>query len=199
MGASLPYPPGVEVTGRGIAAALEAFGGFTVLAGQVLLANGVGRADRNGFILLDSEGWYPIEGYLKAYREIEAQFGEGMIRKLGAAKARHARFPTTIVDVPTAMRALDVAYHMNHRHRGHVMFDTKTGTLLEGIGHYFCYQVPGQSKIVMRCDNPYPCAFDEGLIEELARRFATRVTLAHDPSSTCRKKGATSCTYMLTW
>ena len=199
MSVNAAIQSGIEVTGRAIPAAIEAFGEFTVLAGQMLMANGIGRPDKNGFIQVDVEGWYPIESYLKTYKQIAEQLGDRLVRKLGAAKAKHARFPPTLVDVPTAMQAMDVGFHMNHRHHGRVMFDPLTGTMLEGIGHYHCQHIPGQQRIVMHCDNPYPCAFDQGILEAMAQRFAPTAALTHDPLRPCRKKGDPSCTYVITW
>jgi hypothetical protein len=198
MQVSVSAHSGFEVTGRGIPATLEAFGEFTVLAGQMLMANGVGRPDRNGFIQVDTEGWYPLDGYLRTYRQIEEQLGPQMLRKMGAAKARHAVFPANMVDITTAMQSLDVGFHMNHRQHGRPMFDPISGLMLEGIGHYHCQLVMGQRRIIMRCDNPYPCKFDEGLIEELARRFSPGATLEHE-SGSCRRKGGTLCAYLVTW
>jgi hypothetical protein len=71
--------------------------------------------------------------------------------------------------------------------------------MLEGIGHYHFQHVTGQRRIVMRCDTPYPCAFDKGMIEAMARRFVPTAMLEHDTPSTCRSKGSTSCTYLVTW
>ena len=108
-------------------------------------------------------------------------------------------FPPTIVDITTAMQAMDVAYHMNHRQHGRVMFDGVTGRLLEGIGHYHCSHTVGQRRILLRCDNPYPCTFDQAIIETMARRFIPSALVEHDYSSTCRKKGSTTCSYIVTW
>lgn len=198
MQVSVPMHSGIEVTGRSIPAALEAFGEFTVLAGQMLMENGVGVPDKSGFIRLDLEAWYPLEGYLKTIKDVEAQFGAKMIRKLGAALARYAVFPPHMVDITTTMQAIDVAYHMNHRQHGRPMFDPVKGQMLEGIGHYHCHQLVGKRRILMRCDNPYPCKFDEGLLEVMARRFTPTAVLEHEPGS-CRSKGGQSCTYAITW
>jgi hypothetical protein len=189
---------GIEVTGRGVPAALEAFGEFTVLAGQMLMANGVGVPDKSGFIRVDLEAWYPLEGYLKTIKDVEEQFGPKMLRKLGAAKARHAMFPPNMVDLTSTMQAVDVGYHMNHRQHGRPMFDPVNGQMLEGIGHYHCHQLPGKRRILMRCDNPYPCKFDEGLLEAMARRFISTAVVEHEPGS-CRSKGGQNCTYSITW
>jgi hypothetical protein len=199
MRTSVPMHSGIEVSGRVIPAALEAFGEFTVLAGQMLMANGVGRPDRNGFIRVDTDAWYPLDGYLKTYKEIEEQLGTQLIRKLGMAYGRYALAPPTIVDITTAMQAMDVAFHMNHRQHGRIMFDGITGVMLEGIGHYHSSHAVGQRRIVMRCDNPYPCTFDQALLESRARRYSPGALVEHESPSTCRKKGSTLCSYLVTW
>lgn len=199
MRTGVPIHSGIEVTGRVIPAALEAFGEFTVLAGQMLMANGVGRADRNGFVQVDTTGWYPLDGYLKTCKEIEEQLGSALIRRLGLTHAHFSLSPPTIVDITTAMQGMDVGYHMSHRQHGRVMFDGVTGVMLEGIGHYHCHHVVGQRRIIMRCDNPYPCTFDQALIEARARRFVPGALVEHDAPSTCRKKGSTTCSYIVTW
>jgi hypothetical protein len=189
---------GIEVTGRGVPAALEAFGEFTVLAGQMLMANGVGAPDKSGFIRVDLEAWYPLEGYLKTIKDVEEQFGPNMLRKLGAAKAKHAVFPPHMVDITSTLQAIDVGYHMNHRQHGRPMFDPVKGEMLEGIGHYHYHQLLGKRRILMRCDNPYPCKFDEGLLEAMARRFSPNAVLEHE-SGSCRSKGGQHCTYSISW
>ncbi len=51
--------------------------------------------------------------------------------------------------------------------------------------------------------NHYCCAFDRGVPEGFANRFRpdgiTDVVVRHDDSQPCRKDGADSCTYILTW
>ena len=60
----------------------------------------------------------------------------------------------------------------------------------------------GSSSGRMLCDNPYPCEFDEGLVDALTERhrppdaFFIRVT--HAPGD-CRQRGGTSCTYNVAW
>ncbi len=198
MNTRSPMFSGIEVTGRCIPAALEAFGEFTVLAGQMMMANGMGKPDRSGFIRVELEAWYPLEGYLKTLKEVEAQFGPKMLRKVGEAQARHVMLPPNMVDITTTMQALDVGFHMNHRQHGRPMFDPVKGQMLEGIGHYYCHQLVGKKRILIRCDNPYPCKFDEGLLETMARRFAPLAGVEHEPGS-CRSKDGPSCTYAVTW
>ena len=82
------------------------------------------------------------------------------------------------------------------------LFDPKTGRMREGIGHYV-YEAAGDRKLKMTGHNPYPCEFDRGIIEAMAKRFkpagAALVRVKHDDSAPCRKTGADSCTYWVEW
>jgi hypothetical protein len=72
----------------------------------------------------------------------------------------------------------------------------------EGIGHSG-FEEAEKAKAKMICNNPYPCDFDRGSVEAVAKRFkpagssAARVT--HDDSAPYRKKGGDACTYLVEW
>lgn len=71
----------------------------------------------------------------------------------------------------------------------------------EGIGHYV-FSKPGDREAKMVCQNPYPCDFDRGIIEGMARKFrptGSTVQIAHNDAAPCRKKGAQSCEYIIKW
>ena len=55
----------------------------------------------------------------------------------------------------------------------------------------------------MICKNPYPCDFDKGIIKAVAKKFkpkdSVNIIVEHDESAPCRKKGADSCTYLVSW
>jgi hypothetical protein len=91
---------------------------------------------------------------------------------------------------------------MNHRINGEVLFNPKTGAMKEGIGHY-SFEKTGPRAANMVCKNPYPCDFDRGIIESAARKFKPAdsiiLSVTHDDSKPCRKKGHDSCTYIVTW
>ena len=52
------------------------------------------------------------------------------------------------------------------------------------------------------CDNPYPCEFDEGLLDAVTDRYRPKdsffIRLSHDPSG-CRQRGDRRCTYLISW
>lgn len=68
---------------------------------------------------------------------------------------------------------IDPAYRMNHR---------------GGEIGYYRYAKTGERAATLTCENPYPCPFDEGLIEGVAVKFAAPgawVKVVHAPQS-CR-------------
>jgi hypothetical protein len=68
----------------------------------------------------------------------------------------------------------------------------------EGIGHYNFKKIDDKT-FEMICENPYPCDFDRGIIESMAKKFkpsnTINVSVIHDETKPCRKKGGDSCTY----
>ena len=81
-----------------------------------------------------------------------------------------------------------MAYHMNHRGGE--------------IGNYN-FEKTGERSAKIVSQNPFPCAFDRGIFEAMARRFkpedAATVTVKHDDAAACRTKDGESCTYTVEW
>lgn len=171
--------PGVEVNGE------------TVLA----VVAGMGSAGALGLALLAECGipdprpgrWYLQQSWLDAFKKIADDIGPYALYQIGSKILENARFPSHIDSVGAALASIDVAYHMNHRNGE--------------IGHYH-YSRTGESSARMVCPNPYPCDFDRGIIETVARRFAPEgrwVAVQHDARASCRKRGGESCTYNVSW
>ena len=99
-----------------------------------------------------------------------------------------APLPSPFTGIDTAAKAMsviDVAYYMNHN-------EAAKGR----IGNYrWTAEANGG---LMYCDNPYPCPFDIGILDTIARRFAPGATVEHLPGS-CRLEGGTACTYRVRW
>ena len=79
-----------------------------------------------------------------------------MMFKIGSQVPKHAPFPPTLTDIHTGIAGIDVAYHMNHRKNGQVMFNPESGTMLEGIGHYRYERVPDRSGFWCTAKTPTP-------------------------------------------
>jgi hypothetical protein len=194
-----PFEPGIEAYGASIDAVVDAFKLFPSVALKRLAAFGIGTFQGKNNVVIERDAWYPMDKWLSAFESIATEVGSRGLFQYGQHLPKYAPFPPTINDIHSAMASMDAAYHMNHRKGGKVMFDPSTGQMLEGIGHYGYAPVKHEKKIVSVCENPYPCEFDRGIITSLAARFEKGSRVVHDDKAPCRKTGANSCTYVVTW
>ncbi len=192
------FEKGIEVNGTTVFAVVDGIGAFKSLAKKYLLEAGIGT-EKNGEYVIDLNGWYSHENWLKAFQNIARDIGDSVLKEIGMKIPENAQFPPWVQDIDSAIKSIDVAYHMNHRKDGKVLFDITTGKMFEGIGHYGYERVKDEHKIISACRNPYPCAFDEGIIKSMAKKFEAKAVVHHDNTKPCRKNGAESCTYIITW
>jgi hypothetical protein len=192
------FEPGIEVNGQTVYAVVDGMGHFKSLGEKILLKVGIGEM-KDGKYAIQMDGWYSHDSWLQAFEDIARQIGDPTLKQIGMKIPENAQFPPWVKDVDSAVKSIDIAYHMNHRKKGTVLFNPDTGVMLEGIGHYGYERIDGKNIIVSECKNPYPCAFDHGIITTMARKFELKATVAHDDSKPCRKNGADSCTYLITW
>jgi hypothetical protein len=193
------FEPGIEVWGVLLQWAVAGFRilpetGMRYLARHGLIIPGV-----DGKLRLDINAWYPLETWLACFEAITREVGANVVIDIGRTLGATGELPPHIKDLDQAMAWLDIAYHQHHKKRGKLMYDQATGRMLEGIGHYSTQRVPGEQKIISRCENPYSCDFDLGVLIGYANRFNPRSRVNHDTTAPCRKSGESSCTYVLTW
>jgi hypothetical protein len=189
--------PGIEVLGACLGAIYDGFGAFRSAASKFLLQHKLGTLGADKLATFSPADWYPLESFLAAYHAIQKEVGDQAIYAVGTSIAPNAPWPPFVTDVDSALQSLDVAYHMNHRKNGLVMADAQSGKMIEGIGHY-SYQSTGATTAMVRCDNPYPCDFDRGIIFGIGQRWSrSRVLVEHDDGS-CRKYGDMVCVYRVT-
>jgi hypothetical protein len=169
---------------------LAAMGPYRTIAEKALATCGVGT--------MVPDGWYSLDAFLGAFDALGETVGPNTLFATGKKVPDHAVLPPDIRGVEAALASIDVAYHLNHRREGQVMFDLTTGEMLEGIGHYRCHP-DGDRRIVMVCENPYPPEFDRGVVTGFARRFEPTAKIERDPSKPTRLQGADSCTFIVTW
>jgi hypothetical protein len=191
--------PGIEVNGQTVFSVVDGFGAFTRMGSRYLLDEGIGEPEPDGSVRVERERWYSQEAWLRAFERIGKELGGSALHLIGLKIPANAIFPPWVVDIDSALRSIDVAYHLNHRKQGQVMFDVAAGTMLEGIGHYGFSRDPAAKRILCGCDNPYPCDFDAGIVASMARRFVEHARVEHDPAEPCRKRGADRCTYVVSW
>ena len=147
--------------------------------------------------------WYSQQAWLDAFKEIADTVGDMNLFLIGTAIIENAQFPP-INNLEEGLRSIDVAYHMNHRLDGHVMFNPHNGSMIEGIGHYSVVSYDGKArKAVMCCDNPYPSKFDEGIISQIVQLFkpadSQHQEVKLDVTKERRTAGGDSCTYLISW
>jgi hypothetical protein len=170
----------VEVYGRSVQALVNAMEFLKLRAQRVLASHGIQN--------LEPEKWYPMQHVLSSFEDILKQVGPHTTRAIGHAVPKNAAFPPHIDSFESALLSLDQAYRMNHRGSG-------------DIGSYRVQNGLNRTSTVV-CDNPYPCEFDQGIMEALYDRFppkgSFRLRIEHEAGS-CRSKGGHSCTYHLKW
>ncbi len=173
------FSPKVEVNGQTVLSVVDGMGAYKATALDILKQNGIDNPQPNHF--------YSQQAWLDSFKKIAEHFGPSTLLIIGKKIPENATFPPQIDSIEKALAAIDIAYHMNHRGGE--------------IGHYQ-FTVTGNQTGKMVCNNPYPCDFDRGIITAMAVRFAPKDTnpkVTHDDSQPCRKKGANTCTYLITW
>ena len=174
------FAPNVEVNGATVNSVVEGMGAFKVRALQILTECGITNPE--------NEKWYSQTSWLNAFKIISESIGSSTLYSIGMKIPENAKFPPEINSIEKALASVDVAYHMNHR---------------GGFIGTYKFQSTGERSGVMVCTNPYPDDFDRGIIEAMARKFKPKdsgiVKVVHDDSALCRKKGADSCTYKISW
>ena len=160
------------------------------------------RMLKDNGINLDEKEWFNQQKWLNAFKEIAKKLGDMNLFLIGKAIIENAKFPP-IKGLKEGLNSIDVAYHINHRLNGEIMFNQTNGKMLAGIGHYNVTEFNEKDrKAVMVCNNPYPSKFDEGIITQIIRKFkplGSREYIDLDTSKESRIHGADSCTYIITW
>jgi hypothetical protein len=193
------FEKGIDVNGQTVSSVVEGFAMFKKIPSDILLGLGIGNVGPDGLVQMAPDEWFSHELWLEAFKAIGKVIGMGAIHGIGLKIPECAIFPPWVTDVHSAIRSVDVAYHLNHRKGGQVMFDVEKGTMLEGIGHYGFTPITGEKRILSTCNNPYPCDLDKGILTAMARRFAPDAWVDHVEPEVCRKKGGDQCTYLVTW
>ena len=194
------FEPGIELSGLIVGPIVDAFKLFPSVAVKGLLAHGIG-ALKGKDMVVDRQAWYPIEKWLAAFDAFATTVGPRALFQIGQQIPKYAD-PSQlahVTDIAAGIASIDVGYHMQHRKNGRLMFDPATGQTLPGIGTYASKAEPGQRRITAVCEDPYPCEFDRGLLLGFATKFEKLARVAHDDRTPCRKDGARSCTYQISW
>ncbi len=184
----------VEVNGQTILSFVNALGSMRKIGLKILADNGI-ENPRHG-------EWYLQQNWLDAFTYIANVADSSTLYEIGSAIFDNAEFPSEIGNIYEALSSIDIAYHLNHRLNGEILFDKNTKEKKKGIGNYH-YKEIHKKKIEITCDNPYPCDFDRGIIYSMAKRFkpddAYFVKVEHEKEKSCRDNGDSYCTYNVSW
>jgi hypothetical protein len=192
-------PPGLQVFGGAMQFIVDGgLGEASLRASRMLVEEGVGKLDEKGLILIDKTSWHPVIGMLRAFERIAREVGEIVLHRAGASVPPNAVFPPGIRSAEGALRSINLAYYLHHGLNGEPLLDAAKGVYRSNIGEYRARK-DGERRVSMECDNPYPCDFDFGLVEAMARRFEPRAAVTHAASAPCRKRGAKLCAYTVAW
>ena len=173
------FSPRVEVLGEVVLSLVNGMGAFRRLA--------LGILDDHGIHDPQPEEWYSQQAWLDSFKKIAEQIGPNTLYQIGRQIPQQHYFPPGVDSIETVLTDLDDAYRKAHRGGE--------------VGHYR-FQVIGMQSGKMTCDNPYPCDFDRGIIQALADRFepeGSLVDVRHEDRAPCKKAGADSCTYTISW
>lgn len=163
-----------QILGAAIEPVLKAF--LSEATAAKMLKDGL------GIETLSTQAYYPALKYIKTLDLIRSKVGDAVLRKVGLHIMTSAKWPPNVTNLEGALASIDVAYHMNHRPN-------------ENIGHYKFQKISDKHfKII--CDNPYPCAFDLGIITGVAQAFSPKAMVFHEKNS-CRAQGQPICEYSI--
>ncbi|MBU1076108.1 MAG: hypothetical protein KKH98_02365 [Spirochaetes bacterium] len=194
MAQFVAFQPNVEVNGETILSVVAGMKVVESTAYKILEDNGIAKPKPGQ--------WYPQQAWLNAFKSIAKEVGENTLYQIGKQIPNNAQWPPAVTSIESALGSIDIAYHMNHRIKGEVLFNPETGKMKEGIGHYGFEKI-NDKEIKMTCNNPYPSDFDKGIIQSAAEKFKPadvlliNVELVNPDKS--RKKGGDTCIFKVTW
>lgn len=188
----------VEVHGQDILSFMDALYVSPTLGTMILQQQKIGTLVGNTYQILPKE-WYLLSDKITILQTVLERIGPSSLRKVGEKIPENAIFPPEINDIHKAISAINIAYHMNHRKAGKIMFDAETGKITDGIGYYGYEAVEGENKIISVCENPNISEYDEGILKAMAKRFEPMARVTLDTSKPTRRTGGDSCTFIITW
>lgn len=193
-----PFEPDIEVSGLALPSIVDGFAVLKSIPTRTMVDQGLGHIDEHGDWVLDRRAWYPQGAWLAALEALYVRVGEGALFQIGQKIPANAAFPPWVKDIHSAIRAVNVAYHANHRKRGIPMFDKVSASFQSGIGSYGYQATPGRNEILVECHLPYPSAYARGVLTTMARKFESLATVELlDPSA--EAKQSTHFAFQIRW
>src|SRR5262245_35847775 len=108
-----PFEEGIEVNGQTVYSVVEGFAIFKKVPSDILLALGIGRVGPDGLVELRADEWVSQDLWLRAFEAIALAVGTSALYGIGLRIPECAIFPSWVTDVHSALRSIDIAYHLN--------------------------------------------------------------------------------------
>jgi hypothetical protein len=147
--------------------------------------------EKHGFAEVDPEAWYPIRNAVALLRDIEEEYGDGMMDfvSIGMQVAEHAAFPPEYDDMSyiEIMKDWNRAYGMNNRGEGF-------GAIL--------YEEVDDKHIKMVHTTPFPDDYAYGAMYGAAKRFlpeGTHFVVRYDDDEPRRDEGGEKTIIHIEW
>jgi hypothetical protein len=182
MAQFVPFEQNVEVLGQFIFTLVNATPSGKEYRLHILSKYGIDSIKLNS--------WYSQQQCLKAFEEISIVSGSNILFDIGKGIPEYAIFSPQIDSLEKALRAIDIAYAMNHRGGE--------------IGYYDLIRFDSKARLAkMICTTPYPSEFDRGIITAMLKRFKPKDSVNYSVLLNLRKPtrlhGGDSCTYLIKW
>lgn len=130
----------------------------------------------------DPGAWYPLAGCLRVVDSVLIARGSATVERIGEGLVGIVEWPAPLETVPETMETLGAHYERTHR----------------GDAGTVAFERTGATTGRVRCGTPYPCPLERGIVRGLARRIGTGLVTVTEVGH-CRREGADSCTYELSW
>lgn len=109
MAQFIPFSPSVEVNGQTILSFINAVPN-NAFATKVMKDVLIKYELEN----VQPDAWYKQKLWLSAFEDISRSFGKATLFLIGRVIPESAIFPPQVNSLESALRAIDVAYNMNH-------------------------------------------------------------------------------------
>ncbi|WP_115863764.1 hypothetical protein [Halorussus litoreus] len=135
------------------------------------------------------EVWYPLSAWIEALEDIGAALGDDALTHVGRSVPEGVEWPPDPDSAKSGFATVDDAYQLNHRGGD--------------VGYYEFVEVGEREQRVV-CANPYPCSFDEGIIEGTLRAFGYEFTyppmaFVSETGEECRAESGSQCEYRVAY
>ncbi|MGM0597528.1 MAG: hypothetical protein ACQES9_10860 [Myxococcota bacterium] len=135
-----------------------------------------------GMRRIEPDQWYPQILFLRFFKRLLKAKGDDYLFDLGKKLVQNTMMPPYVDNFHYAIRAFDLGYTIIHRNQIGAMFGQKSKNEL-------------RTEIIAA--NPYPCPFDWGILQQIAKDYASTAKLSHDFTAGCRLDGDHACKYTI--